>query len=219
MFHRAPGSIGASSLSFARRQGHARGRPDGRRPRDRAQPEGRAGGRREQPARRHQAAKPRWQGKTVTSFTGSRAPSPRPRALSRLLAQHGQTPDAVIEIQVDDDALVKRIIGGFRLPPIAARAITTTSRCRRFRVSATAAVGPNSCGAVTIMGRWSSRGLRPITPRPKPLINYYQDRGKLKSVNSITEIGAVHRAMDEALDGVEFQARQDPRLTLSSGSR
>ena len=42
MFHRAPGSIGASSFPVARRQGHARGGPDGRRPRHDAQPEGRA---------------------------------------------------------------------------------------------------------------------------------------------------------------------------------
>ena len=52
MFHRAPGSIGASSYPVARRQGHARGRPHGRRPRDDAQPEGAAGRRREQPADR-----------------------------------------------------------------------------------------------------------------------------------------------------------------------
>ena len=43
MFHRAPGSIGASSFPVARRQGHARGGPDGRRPRDDSQPEGAAG--------------------------------------------------------------------------------------------------------------------------------------------------------------------------------
>ena len=39
MFHRAPGSIGASSYPSRVVQGHARGGPDGRRPRDRPQPE------------------------------------------------------------------------------------------------------------------------------------------------------------------------------------
>ena len=43
MFHRAPGSIGASSYPFARRQGHARGGTDGRRPRHGSQPQGRPG--------------------------------------------------------------------------------------------------------------------------------------------------------------------------------
>ena len=34
-------------------------------------------------------------------------------ALDRLLAERGKTLDAVIEMQVDDDALVKRIVGRF----------------------------------------------------------------------------------------------------------
>ena len=56
MFHRAPGSIGASSFPSRVDQGHARGRPHGRRPRDDSQPEGAARRCRQPPAdrrRRH----------------------------------------------------------------------------------------------------------------------------------------------------------------------
>ncbi len=51
MFHRAPGSIGASSFPSRVVKGMRAAGTDGRRPRHDAQPEGRAGRRREQPAR------------------------------------------------------------------------------------------------------------------------------------------------------------------------
>ena len=50
MFHRAPGSIGASSYPSRVMPGHAHARPHGRGPRHGAQPEGAEGRRREQPA-------------------------------------------------------------------------------------------------------------------------------------------------------------------------
>ena len=86
MFHRAPGSIGASSYPVARRQGHARGRADGRRPGDHAQPEDRRGRRREQPADRARRGAGR-AGQLRGGPQGDRPPSPsrrsRPRSRAR----------------------------------------------------------------------------------------------------------------------------------------
>ena len=38
----------------------------------------------------------------------------------------------------------------------------------------------------------------------EPLIGYYKGQGKLRSVDGMAEIGAVHRAIGRALDGVKF---------------
>jgi adenylate kinase len=44
--------------------------------------------------------------------------------------------------------------------------------------------------------------LKAYHAQTKPLIGYYEKQGKLRSVDGMAEIGAVHAAIDRALDGV-----------------
>ena len=130
-------------------------------------------------------------------------------ALDRLLAEHGTTLDAVIEMQVDDDALVKRIAGRFTCADCgegyhdAFKMTKTTGVCDR-------------CGSTQFVRRRddSEEVVRPrleaYHAHTEPLIDYYRRQGKLKSVDGMAEIGAVHRAIARALDGVKLKSGEPP---------
>jgi adenylate kinase len=130
-------------------------------------------------------------------------------ALDRLLAERGKTLDAVVEMQVDDDALVKRIIGRF-----------TCATCGEgyhddFKMPKVQGVC-DRCGATQFVRRRDDNEevvrsrLEAYHAQTKPLINYYEKQGKLKSVDGMAEIGAVHRAIGRALDGVKFKSGKTP---------
>ena len=130
-------------------------------------------------------------------------------ALDRLLAERGKTLDAVVEMQVDDDALVKRIIGRF-----------TCANCGEgyhddFKMPKVQGVC-DRCGATQFLRRRDDNEevvrsrLEAYHAQTKPLINYYEKQGKLKSVDGMAEIGAVHRAIGRALDGVKFKSGKTP---------
>jgi adenylate kinase family enzyme len=73
-------------------------------------------------------------------------------ALDGMLAARGQKVDAVIEMKVEDEELVKRISGASPAPP-AARAITTASTGRRRMEFATYAGEPSLPGVPMTMKR------------------------------------------------------------------
>src|SRR5215471_12031730 len=120
--------------------------------------------------------------------------------LDRLLAARGETLDAVVEMQVDDDALVKRIAGRFTCAGCGAGyhdAFKTTKSpgvCDR-------------CGSTQFVRRRDDTEevvrsrLVAYHAQTEPLIDSYRHQGKLKSVDGMAEIGAVHRAIARALDG------------------
>jgi adenylate kinase len=124
-------------------------------------------------------------------------------ALDRLLAERGKTLDAVVEMQVDDDALVKRIIGRF-----------TCANCGEgyhdhFKTPKVSGVC-DRCGSREFVRRRDDNEevvrsrLEAYHAQTKPLINYYaKHQGKLKSVDGMAEIGEVRRAIGQALDGVK----------------
>ena len=86
-------------------------------------------------------------------------------ALDRLLAERGKKLDAVVEMQVDDEKLVKRITGRF-----------TCAHCGEgYHDDFKTAEGDgvcDRCGSTqfapraTTMRRWCGPGSRPTTPRP-----------------------------------------------------
>ena len=123
-------------------------------------------------------------------------------ALDRLVTERGKTLDTVIEMQVDDDALVKRITGRF-----------TCADCGEgyhdaFKTQKVPGVC-DRCGSTQFVRRRDDNEevvrsrLEAYHAQTEPLIDYYRSQGKLKSVDGIAEIGAVHRAIARALDGVK----------------
>lgn len=122
--------------------------------------------------------------------------------LDRLLAERGKTVDAVIEMQVDDEALVQRIVGRF-----------TCANCGEayHDILMTTKVSGicDRCGSTQFVRRrddneevFRSR-LEAYYAQTEPLIGYYKGQGKLKSVDTMAEIDVVRRAIGRALDGVK----------------
>ena len=122
-------------------------------------------------------------------------------ALDRLLAKRGKKVDAVIEMQVDDEALVQRIVGRF-----------TCAKCGAgyhdsFMTTKVPGVC-DRCGSTEFVRRrddneevFRSR-LKAYYAQTEPLIGYYKGQGKIKSVDTMAEIDVVRRAIGRALDGV-----------------
>ena len=130
-------------------------------------------------------------------------------ALDRLLAERGKKLDAVIEMQVDDDALVKRIAGRF-----------TCADCGEgyhdaFKTPKVPDVC-DRCGSTQFVRRRDDTEevvrsrLEAYYAQTEPLIDYYRTQGKIKSVDGMAEIGAVHRAIGRALDGLSLNLARPP---------
>ncbi|WP_298258350.1 adenylate kinase [uncultured Litoreibacter sp.] len=98
-------------------------------------------------------------------------------ALSALLAKHGASLDAVIELAVNDDVLVGRIVGRAE----EARAAGKTARADDNEESL----------KVRLMEYYK---------KTSPLIGYYYAKGDLSSVDGLGEIDEVATAISEVLD-------------------
>jgi len=131
------------------------------------------------------------------------------RALDRLLAERDKWLDAVIEMRVDDDALVKRNAGRF-----------TCADCgegyhEAFKMPKVAGVC-DRCGSIEFLRRRDDTEevvrsrLEAYHAQTEPLIDYYKTQGTLRSVDGMAEIAAVHRAIEEALDAVKHKTGKAP---------
>ena len=110
------------------------------------------------------------------------------------------TLDAVVEMRVDDEALVGRVSGRF-----------TCAQCgegyhdeaKRPAVDGTCDV----CGGEEFKRRADDNAdtvrsrLAAYHAQTAPLIEYYRSRGKLKSVDGMAEIDEVTAQIERALDG------------------
>ena len=120
-------------------------------------------------------------------------------ALGALLAQTGQGLDAVIEMQVDDAALVARITGRF-----------TCGNCGAVYHDVTAptkAVGVcDACGSTNLKRRADDNAealrtrLMEYYKKTSPLIGYYYAKGDLTSVEGLAEMDVVAEAIAKVLD-------------------
>jgi adenylate kinase len=130
-------------------------------------------------------------------------------ALDRLLAERGKALDAVIEMQIDDNGLVQRIAGRF-----------TCAGCGEgyhdaFKTTKVPGVC-DRCGLTQFVRRRDDNEevvrarLEAYHAQTEPLIDYYSNQGKLKSVDGMAEISAVHRAIGRALDGVKLYSGKTP---------
>ncbi|MBN2741309.1 MAG: adenylate kinase [Rhodobacteraceae bacterium] len=120
-------------------------------------------------------------------------------ALGRSLARMGQKLDAVIEMQVDDEALVKRITGRF-----------TCGDCGEVyhdETKPTKAPGKcDVCGSTNLKRRADDNAeslrtrLMEYYKKTSPLIGYYYHAGELFQIDGLAEMDAVSQAISRVLD-------------------
>jgi adenylate kinase len=120
-------------------------------------------------------------------------------ALQELLARMGQGLDAVIEMQVDDAALVARITGRFTCGGCGEVYHDVT---RPTKVAGTC----DACGSHEMKRRADDTEdalktrLMEYYKKTSPLIGYYYAKGKLSSVDGLAEMDAVAAAIAKILD-------------------
>lgn len=126
-------------------------------------------------------------------------------ALGELLARKGRTLDAVVEMRVDDDALVARITArstcagcGEAYNDIS-KPIPADGRCR-------------NCGSTDFKRRADDneeslkQRLMEYYKKTAPLIGYYYAKGKLRSIDGLGEIDEVAARVRGVLSPVESPA-------------
>lgn len=132
-------------------------------------------------------------------FDGFPRTLPQADALGRLLEKTGQGLDAVIEMRVDDAALVARITGRF-----------TCGQCgevyhdhtRPTKVTGTC----DACGSHDLRRRADDnedalkQRLMEYYKKTSPLIGYYYAKGMLTDVDGLAEVDAVAAAIAKVLD-------------------
>lgn len=99
-------------------------------------------------------------------------------ALADLLAETGETLDAVIELRVDDDVLVHRIVNRAEEARAAGQPVRADDNEDSLRIR-----------------------LMEYYKKTSPLLGYYHAKGVLKSVDGLASIDAVQTAIAGALDG------------------
>ncbi|WP_027285704.1 adenylate kinase [Rubritepida flocculans] len=123
---------------------------------------------------------------------------PQAEALDAMLAEKGLRLDHVIELKVDDAALVARISGRF-----------TCARCGegyhdQFKPPAVAGVC-DKCGGTEFTRRADDKAetvgarLAAYHRQTAPLLPYYAAQGKLRSVDGMADMSAVTAALEEIL--------------------
>ena len=131
-------------------------------------------------------------------FDGFPRTVPQAEALDRLLAQRGTRLDHVIEMRVDDEALVARISGRF-----------TCKNCGagfHDRFKPTKQVGIcDSCGSKDFVRRADDNAetvkkrLGEYYAKTAPILPYYRAKGTLRTINGMAEIDAVTAAVTAIL--------------------
>ncbi len=132
-------------------------------------------------------------------FDGFPRTLPQADALAALLEEQGETLDAVIEMQVDDEALVSRIT-----------ARSTCANCGEVYNDITKPIPADGkcvkCGGTEFKRRADDneeslkQRLMEYYKKTSPLIGYYYAKGQLSTIDGLGEIDEVKAAIAGALD-------------------
>ena len=120
-------------------------------------------------------------------------------ALAASLEKAGMSLDAVIEMQVDDEALVRRITGRFTCGSCGEVYHDETKRPKVDGVC-------DNCGGTDMKHRGDDNAeslkqrLMEYYKKTSPLIGYYYAKGKLSVVDGLAEIDEVQSAIAAVLD-------------------
>jgi adenylate kinase len=131
-------------------------------------------------------------------FDGFPRTAEQAKALDQLLVEKGLVLDAVVAMEVDDDLLVDRISGRFTCGACGEGYHDTHKRPANDGVC-------DKCGAAEFKRRADDNAetvrarLTAYHADTAPLIGYYTDTGKLKTVDGMADIDEVARAIRKAL--------------------
>lgn len=132
-------------------------------------------------------------------FDGFPRTLPQADALGRLLEKTGQGLDAVIEMRVDDAALVARITGRFTCGQCGE---VYHDQTRPTKVAGTC----DTCGSHDLRRRADDnedalkQRLMEYYKKTSPLIGYYYAKGMLTDIDGLAEVDAVAAAIAKVLD-------------------
>ena len=133
-------------------------------------------------------------------FDGYPRTAAQAASLDTLLADRGQTLDHVIELEVDEDALVERITGRF-----------TCAKCNegyhdRFKQPKVEGVC-DVCGSTEFKRRPDDNEetvrtrMAEYRAKTAPILPIYEARGLVKRVDGMADMADVTKAIDAILDG------------------
>ena len=134
---------------------------------------------------------------------------PQAKALDDMLAQRDLRLDHVIEVEVDEAALIDRLAGRFTCQQCGA---SYHERDNRPQVEGVC----DQCGGCEFVCRADDRPetvkerLEVYHRQTAPILPYYRDRGTLRSVNGMAEIDAVSREIEQIL-GSNVSHRREAR--------
>ncbi|MDE2384709.1 MAG: adenylate kinase [Alphaproteobacteria bacterium] len=135
-------------------------------------------------------------------FDGFPRTTAQAEALDKMLPSKGKKIDSVIEMRVDDEALVKRITGRY-----------TCAKCgqgyhEEFAKPKTPGVC-DVCGGTEFTRRADDNEktvrdrLAVYNKQTAPLVAYYQGKGKLHVVDGMADIAAVTQAVEAVVKGLK----------------
>ncbi|MEL6978261.1 MAG: adenylate kinase [Pseudomonadota bacterium] len=131
-------------------------------------------------------------------FDGFPRTTAQAEALDKLLQEKGKALDAVVEMQVDDEALVGRISGRFTCANCGEGYHDVAKRPAKDGVC-------DKCGATDFKRRPDDNAetvrsrLEAYHAQTAPLIAYYQQTGKLRSIDGMADIDDVTRQVKDAI--------------------
>ena len=123
-------------------------------------------------------------------------------ALDKMLAAKGLELDRVVEMKVDEDALVERIAGRYTCAQCGKGYHDRFQKPRKDGVC-------DVCGSTDFIRRPDDNAatvrsrLQVYQDHTAPLVAYYDRKGILRSVDGMADIGAVTRQIETAVGGAE----------------
>ena len=131
-------------------------------------------------------------------FDGFPRTTAQAEALDKLLSSRGQKLDAVIEMQVDDEALVKRIAGRYICAKCGAGYHDEFAKPKKAGIC-------DKCGGIEFTRRADDNEktvrdrLQVYNKQTAPLVEYYSKMGNLHVIDGMADIAVVTHAMEAVL--------------------